>query len=232
MCFGQEVEEQSESGDDVIKAIIEVEQDENLLRFLPKVQNQSLLYFEYHYLLLVRITDQNDELSIQQKNGRFTLMPEEIKSLSAIEYPQSPDVRKIKTNLFIRDEEENRLITKDSVEIIYPSSKRQQKVDERSLILSGIVVDETKTKLGSDFYSDFYSIYNQLPNKFNFIVSISELPYRGPTSIIQIKADQDLVYEFFTNPNEEYIEQQARHTIRVLAQYAKSKENIKYEFNY
>lgn len=103
-------------------------------------------------------------------------------------------------------------------------------VEERSLLLTGIVVEETKTKLGFEFYSDFYSIYNQFPKKHNFVITISELPHRGLTSIIQIKAGNDTVYEFFSNPNEDYMTQQIRRSMQLLARYAANRGNLKYEF--
>lgn len=216
----------------LIEASVVVEQDENSIRFKPVVLNHSPLYFEYNYLLLIRKTDKNDRLSVEHKRGRFTLIPEEVKSLPPLEYAKTSDIEKIKINFFIRDEEENLLIAKDSAEVKNVLLNRGKRLDERSVAIRGIVVDETKTKVGSDFYSEFFSIYNRMPTKLDFIISISELPYRGMTSVIQVKADQDLIYEFYTNPNEAYIQQQAQQTIRAIGRYIRNKENLKYEFNY
>lgn len=227
-CYSQE----NDVLDVLIEASVEVEQNENFIRFKPLILNRSPLYFEYNYLLLIRKTDKNNQLSVEYNRGRFTLTPEEVKALPSLEYAKTPDIDKIKVNLYIRDEAENVLIAKDSAEVTNVISNKRKRLDERSVAIRGIVVDETKTKVGSDFYSDFYSIYNQMPSKLDFVLSISELPYRGMTSIIQIKADQDVIYEFFTNPNEEYIQQQAKQTIRAIGQYIRNKETIKYEFNY
>ncbi|MFV0304547.1 MAG: curli-like amyloid fiber formation chaperone CsgH [Moheibacter sp.] len=222
ISFGQDESENT------IVAKIEVEQNENMLSLHPSVQNNSSLYYEYNYLLLVKKTDRRNNLSVNRQGGKFTLAPNESKVLSTTIINQS-ETQTIQATLYIRDEIENQLITKDSIEI---KGFVATKVEETSLMTEGMVVDETKTKFGGDFFDNFYSIYSQLPEKHKFIISISELPYRGLTSIIQIKAEQETVYEFFSNPNEDYIKQQAVIALKGVSRYAKSKENLKQEFNY
>ncbi len=217
-----------ESNENLIEANIEIEQTENSITLLPTIQNRSALFFEYNYLFLVKKTDNKNNLSINKQNGKFTLQPGEIKKLSITQLNQS-EYQNIKATLYIRDEVHNELITKDSIEIKGIATKV---VEETSLMLEGLVVDESKTKFGKDFYDEFYSVYNQYPKKFNFIILISELPHRGQTSIIQVKADQETIHEFFSNPNEEYFKQQVGITLRNLTKYAEEKENLKQEFNY
>lgn len=225
-CYGQN--ESKCENKNAIEAKIEVEQNENMLSLHPSVQNNSSIYYEYNYLLLVKKTDKKNNLSVNRQSGKFTLEPNESKRLSTTSINQS-ETQDLKAILYIRDENENKLITKDSIEI---KGLTTSKVKETSLMIEGLVVNETKTKLGSDFYDEFYSLYNQLPKKHSFIISISEMPYRGQTSIIQVKADQDLLNEFFSNPNEEYNKEQAALSLQRITQYAKSKESIKQEFNY
>lgn len=220
--FAQEIEEK------LIEAKIELKETENTLTLQPTVQNKSPLFFEYNYLLLVKKTDHKNNLSVNKQSGKFTLEPGEIKNLSFTQLNQD-ESQNIKAILYIRDENKNKLIAKDSIEI---NPKSNAKVEETSLMLEGLVVDESKTKVGKDFYDQFFSVYNQYPKKYNFIITISEMPYRGQTSIIQVKADQENIHEFFTNPNEEYSQQQVKISLRNLAKYAQEKENIKKEFIY
>ena len=222
VSFGQEADEVW------IEAHIEVQQDENVISLEPTVKNNSSLYLEYNYLLLVKKTTATKNLSINRQSGKFTLEPGEIKTLSLSRVNQG-ESQNIEAVLYIRDEIQNKLITKDSIEI---KPMNTTSVDETSLMLEGMVVDESKTKFGKDFYDSFFSVYNQYPNKFKFIVIISELPYRGQTCIIQVKADYEVVYEFYTHPNEEYNQQQVAMALRQLAKFAEEKENIKQEFNY
>lgn len=223
--FGQNESENQNA----VEAKIEVEQNENMLSLQPRVQNHSALNLEYNYLLLVKKTDKGNNLSVNRQSGKFTMGPNESKILSSIIINQSQN-QIIKAILYIRDENEKKLITKDSIEI--KSFNPTSQVEETTLLIEGLVVDETKTRVGADFYDEFFSIYNQSPKKHNFIISISEMPYRGQTSIIQVKADQDLLYEFFSNPNEEFIKEQAAFSIQSINRYAISKESVKQEFNY
>ena len=215
--------------DKLIEASIEIIESENSITLQPKVQNKSTLFFEYNFLLLVKKTDLKNNLSVNKQSGKFALNPGEIKNLSTTQLNQSENLN-IKAILYIRDEAHNKLITKDSIEI--KSENISKQVDETSLMMEGLVVDESKTKFGKDFYDQFYSTYNQFPKKYNFIITVSELPHRGQTSIIQIKADQETIHEFFSNPSEEYSTQQVGLSLRHLAKYAEDKENINKEFIY
>lgn len=214
--------------DKMIETNIEILQTENDITFQPTIQNHSSLFFEYNYLLLVKKTDENSNISVNKQSGKFTLEPGEIKKLSSSKANQSPN-QSIKAILYIRDENENKLISKDSVEI---KGSTLQKVEETSLFMEGLVVDESKTKFGKEFYDQFYSIYQQYPKKHKFIILISELPFRGQTSIIQVKIDQETIYEFYTNPNEEYTIQQVSVALRNIEKYAENLQKIKKEFIY
>jgi len=212
-----------------VKATIEVEQQENTITIQPTIQNNSSLFFEYNYLLLIKKTDKNNNLSVNRQGGKFTLEPGEIKQLSTSQVNKTEN-QNIQAVLYIRDENENKLITKDSIEI--KGFAVTQPVDETSLLIEGLVVDESKTKFGKDFYDNFFSVYNQYPTKYKFIILISEMPYRGQTSIIQVKIDQDVVHEFYTNPNEEYLKYQVGMALQNIARFADNQAKIKQEFIY
>lgn len=216
------------SKDSLVVAKLKVDQTENILHFNPTAENKSEYHYELDYLLLIKKTDGNKNLSVNQQKGKFTLGPNELKNLGSASINQSKN-QKIKAILFIRNEEENKLIAKDSVEIIV---KDLIPVNENSLTTTGIVIDDSKTKLGRDYYDIFYTTYSQHPDKFDFVINISELPYRGLSSIIQIKVDQELINEFFTNPDEDYLKQQAFATLQKLNKYADSRGKLKNEFTY
>lgn len=218
-----------ENRDSLIVAKIEVLESENMLTFKPTVQNNGVYHYELDYLLLIKKTDANKNLSVNQQKGKFTLQPNSIESLSNTEINRTQE-QQITAILFIRDEVANKLITKDSLKI---TTKELRPVKETSLmVMTGIVVDDSKTKMGRDYYDAFYSTYNQYPSKFDFIINISEQPHRGLSSIMQIKVDQDLIFEFFTNPDEEFIKEQVSNTFQRLISYANSKGKLKNEFTY
>lgn len=220
---------QNESTDESqITTKINVERNGLMINIHPTIQNHTTLYFEYNYLLLVRKTDSKNNLSVNRQSGRFTLEPHESKRLANTQVNLS-DQQKIIAHLYIRDEEKNELIVKDSIEI---EGMALSKVNETELMIRGLVIDETKTKFGSDFYDELFSMYNQLPEKFPFIITVTELPYRGQTSIISVTIDYDKIYEFFSNPDQEYTKQQAIIALKRIAIYSENKEKIRQEFNY
>lgn len=218
-----------EKNDSLIVAKIEVVQSENTLTFKPTVQNKGVFHYELDYLLLVKKTDASKNLNVNQQRGKFTLAPNKMQSLSSTTINQTSG-QKITAILFIRDEVANKLITKDSVQF---DTKELRPIKENTLtMMTGIIVDDSKTKMGRDFYDLLYSSYYQLPAKFDFIINVSELPYRGLSSIIQVKADLDLVFEFFTNPDEGYIKEQVSTSLNKLVAYANNRKKIKKEFTY
>jgi len=220
-CFAQEK-------DSLLIVKIETETLQDLITFKPIVQNRSSIYYEYNYLFLIKKTDAKNNLSTNKQSGKFTLEPQETKTLTSAQINQSVG-QNIKAVLYIRDENQNLLIAKDSIEI---KKINPVQVDEVSLLTAGIVTDDTKTRFGKEFYDAFFSVYNQYPKKLNSIIQIKELPFRGQTSIIQIHADQDLVYEFFSNPDEEITKQQVSFSLRKLYQHENQKEKLEKEFNY
>lgn len=212
-----------------LNAFIEVEQQGSMWTFHSKIQNTGDLYWEYNYLFLIKKTDDKNNLSIQRQSGRFTLEPNESKQLNQSQINISNEQNLI-AYLYIRDENENKLIAKDS--LVFDNLQVRKAVEEKSLLIEGLVVDETKTKLGAEFYDLFYSMYYQLPKKYPYMINISELPYRGQTSIIQINIGQDLIQEFFANANEDYNREQASLALRKIAQYAVNQDKLKLEFIY
>jgi hypothetical protein len=215
ICFSQQ------SGNKDMIAEIKVEQTENILTLSANVQNLSPLYFSHNYLLLVKKTNSQNNLSINRQGGKFTLEPEEAKILSTIRLNQN-DKTSIQAFLYIRDEEKNKLITKDSLFINTNKEQQQKRSQDQAknqLLLDGMIIDESKTKFGKNFYDELFSKYNQFSKKFNFVITVSEYPYRGMTTAIEIKVNRETVYKFFSNPNEEYRKKQVSMTLRRLWKY-------------
>src|SRR5690606_41303057 len=98
--------------------------------------------------------------------------------------------------------------------------------------LKGLTIDETKSKVGKDFYDLFYIQYSQLPDKGNSAITISEIPVRGISGQINIEIDDKIVYSFMTNPSEDYLKEQLRNTLRYIKEFNTKKNLIKNEFIY
>lgn len=223
--FGQE--------DKRIIAKIENETLEKQLKIKAIVTNNTPTYVELNYLLISIKKGENGNLSNNKQSGKFSINPGETKSLSEINIGlENKDA--LKAFLYIRDEQTQKLISKDSLEINqnFFNKKISQVEKEEAFELKGLTIDDTKTKVGRDFYDMFYIQYSQIPDKSTSSIKISELPARGTSGQINIEIDDKVIYSFITNPNEDYLTEQLAYTLRYIKEYNIRKNLIKNEFIY
>lgn len=223
--FGQE--------DKRIIAKIENETLEKQLKIKAIVTNNTPTYVELNYLLISIKKGENGNLSNNKQSGKFSINPGETKSLSEINVGlENKDA--LKAFLYIRDEQTQKLISKDSLEINqnFFNKKISQIEKEDAFELKGLTIDDTKTKVGRDFYDLFYIQYSQIPDKSTSSIKISELPARGTSGQINIEIDDKVIYSFITNPSEDYLMEQLAYTLRYIKEYNIRKNLIKNEFIY
>lgn len=216
-----------------IVAKIETKDTEGQLKMSAMATNNSATYQELNYLLVSIKKGSGGNLSNNKQSGKFSLNPNETKKLSEVSVNIS-DKDALKTFLYIRDEQTQKLVSKDSLEIKHNSFKKKlSKVEEEeSYELRGLTIDETKSKIGKDFYDAFYLQYSQLPEKSNFTITISELPSRGTNGQISIIIEDKQIYSFMTNPNEDYQKEQLTMAFRLIKEHNKKRNLIKNEFLY
>ncbi|PWN63697.1 hypothetical protein C1631_022005 [Chryseobacterium phosphatilyticum] len=225
MMYGQEEKK--------VNARIEKSFLENQVKLKAIVVNNTPVYRELNYLL-VSIKKSNDgNLSHNKQSGKFSIDPNEIKVLSEINVNIEPRDA-LKAFLYIRDEETQKMISKDSLELNNDLFKTKvAKVEEDAVSeLKGLTIDETKTKVGKDFYDLFYIQYSQLPDKSSSVITITELPLRGTSGQINVQIDDKIIYSFMTNPGEEYTKEQIAASLKYIKEFNAKKNLIKNEFIY
>jgi hypothetical protein len=217
------------------KIVAKIEKDaiEKQLKIKALVTNNTSTYQELNYLLISIKKGASGNLSNNKQSGKFSINPNESKSLSEM----SVNLEKgdaLKAFLYIRDEQTQKLIAKDSLEINQDFFRKTVSVVEKeeAFELSGLTIDETKSKVGKDFYDLFYIQYNQIPDKSNSAITIIELPARGTSGQINIQIDDKVVYSFMTNPSEDYLKEQLSFTLRYIKDFNSRKNLIKNEFIY
>jgi hypothetical protein len=217
------------------KIVAKIEKDaiEKQLKIKALVTNSTSTYQELNYLLISIKKGASGNLSNNKQSGKFSINPNESKSLSEM----SVNLEKgdaLKAFLYIRDEQTQKLIAKDSLEINQDFFRKTVSVVEKeeAFELSGLTIDETKSKVGKDFYDLFYIQYNQIPDKSNSAITIIELPARGTSGQINIQIDDKVVYSFMTNPSEDYLKEQLSFTLRYIKDFNSRKNLIKNEFIY
>ncbi len=74
------------------------------------------------------------------------------------------------------------------------------------IVLTGIVLEETKTKPGKDFYQMFYSQYLQNNINSEEIIKIKEVLGVGRNTRIEVFVGETLVFRFFAIPGIDYLQ--------------------------
>ncbi|MGL6127354.1 curli-like amyloid fiber formation chaperone CsgH [Chryseobacterium artocarpi] len=219
--------------DKKVNAKIESSHIENQIKLKAVVINNTAVYKELNYLLVSIKKGDGGNLSNNQQSGKFSVNPNEVKTLSEISVNLEPKDA-LKAFLYIRDEETRTLVAKDSLELNNDLFKKKAvRIEEDAVYeLKGLTIDETKTKVGKDFYDMFYLQYSQLPDKSSSAVTISELPLRGTSGQINIQIDDKVIYSFMTNPGEDYLKEQLAFSLKYIKEFNAKKNLIKNEFIY
>jgi curli production assembly/transport component CsgE len=118
---------------------------------------------------------------------------------------------------------------KKLLEIVDNALKQQQHKRESSLgfEIDGLVVDETLTKVGRDFYDIFYSNWEAPPKVNNYSVSIKERPLRGRGFQIVIDVNGTEINEMNLQPQYEMIAEAALQGVYITLDYLSNDENLK-----
>lgn len=214
-----------------ISGKIVTEKKEGQIKITAVAINTSEIFAELNYIL-VSVKKGKSGNSSNKQSGKFSLNPSETKSLSQTSVNLSANDG-LKVYLFIKDEQTDALISKDSLEInVEKFAAEVNYIPETNLELSGLTINDTKTKIGQAFYDAFFSKYNQIPQKVEGTVTITEMPTMGRNTRIMLNLDDQLIHAFLSKPDEETIENEASQALGNLLQYNARNSLRNKEFKY
>ncbi|WP_109299358.1 CsgE family curli-type amyloid fiber assembly protein [Aquimarina sp. AU474] len=217
----QMVSGQQHTNTDVV-AKIKLEKIDGTISLTGTAANTTEVYKSLKYTFTVFRTNAQNNLSKNNQEGRFTLEANETKELSVTSI-NIEETDKIIVLLLIY--EEGTIVGKDRIAFNEEIKKKPEKVEEESsddgIELKGIVIEETKTKPGRDFYEFFYSSYTLNQINGNKIVGIYETLSFGRTTILQVKVEDNIIHQFIGKPDLEYLEQMSKLAIRKVYKYFK-----------
>jgi len=219
---------QSKSG---LKASIEINKQDEMVFINGYAKNESPGFKEnVSYKLLVLKKSSTGTYSKNLQSGDFSILSNQKKLLSNVKINlQKGEILKI--YLYLR--KNNVLIAKDSATVTNVERKLETTaINENSIEIKGLVIDEVKTKPGKDFYEFFYQLSSTKGSNYPFIVKIIEQPGFGRSSQIYVKIKDQIVYRFITRPKEEYLKAQARQAIRAVENYNKYRSKLYQSSNY
>lgn len=207
-----------------IKPKIEVEEVENILSATGTVENLKSEFRNISFKLTVfKKNKLNSNRSDNAQDGRVTLEPIQKVLLSKTQVNRSKDDQII--ILLLIYDEDNNIIGKDRVVF---GGDEETKVSilkpKDGLEMIGIVSNETKTKLGNDFYDFFYSEFSKLNIKSQKIITVQEELTFGRTTKISVKIDNDVVEEFIARPDEDFLKYMAETSSAKIFKYFKNIE--------
>lgn len=100
-------------------------------------------------------------------------------------------------------------------------------VSNDAIEIDGLILDETRSKIGRDFYETFYNRWTPPMGAKDFSIIIKELPPRGIGARVSIHVNDNLVLFRFLQPRGEVVEQEANISISYVKRYLMQNENIK-----
>ena len=93
-------------------------------------------------------------------------------------------------------------------------SAQVRMVMDEGLGITGLILDETRTKAGHDFFELFSVQWTTIP-LLNYSITIGEQPDRGRGSFIKVSIDDTMVFFQRLNPRMQEIEELADRAIQV-----------------
>jgi hypothetical protein len=163
--------------------------------------------------------EENENTIEEEKSGRFIVSANKKVSLSSITFKLINSDRKVAVLLIYNLE--NELIAKDRI-VFNDKKESKKKLSEKlrqeqeyskdislgredGLELRGIILEDTKTKPGRDFYKLFYSLYTKNQINGDKVVKIKEVLALGRNTKIEVIVGGDIVFSFFVRPSLEYL---------------------------
>lgn len=102
----------------------------------------------------------------------------------------------------------------------------KKQTNETDLEIDGLIVDDTKTKSGKDFYDVFYSNWEPPANAKNYTITISEKPYRLNYTLVVVSINDYIVYQTVLQPRQDIVESQSYEAVSDSQDYLLNYEEI------
>jgi curli production assembly/transport component CsgE len=110
--------------------------------------------------------------------------------------------------------------------IIHSIKTQAETTKDADIEFDGLLIDNTKTKNGRDFYEYFYREWSAPVNARNFTVFIAESPYRLTTTMIEIKINETLVFQSYLQARSDFLETLAIEAVQQTQIYLKDYDEI------
>ncbi|GAA0725318.1 hypothetical protein GCM10009430_30770 [Aquimarina litoralis] len=204
-----------------VVAKLKTERIDDIISVNAEATNATEVYKSLKYTFSIFRTDTTKTVSKSNQEERFTLEANEQKSLTTTTIGVD---EKDKIVMLLLIYEEDKIVGKARIAFNEKDQKKEKEeeyVEDDGIVLKGIVIEETKTKPGKDFYDFFYTSYTLNRINGSKIVGVYEKLSFGRSTIIQVKIEDKVIHEFLGKPDIEYLEQMSKISIRRVYKYFK-----------
>lgn len=97
--------------------------------------------------------------------------------------------------------------------------------------IDGLLVDDTKTKIGRDFYDLFYASWEAPKGAKNYTITIQEKPFRLTSTLAVVLINDNVVYQSILQPRQDIVESLSEEAIAYTYNYLENYEEIMKQLN-
>jgi len=105
------------------------------------------------------------------------------------------------------------------------------KSNDYEIEMDVLLVDDTKTKTGKDFYDLFYNNWEAPKDAKNYTITVSEKPFRLTSTLIVVSINDNPVYQSILQPRQDIVEGLSEDAILTTQSYLANYEEIMKQLN-
>ncbi len=115
--------------------------------------------------------------------------------------------------------------TQESIQDVMEKQKAIAKKDtikdssDEGLEIDGLLINETKTKIGQDFYEFFFNFWQAPDNAKDYTLFVSERPTGNSGSWIWVNVNETTVFQNRLTPKADLIEETASSAVSIITNY-------------
>jgi hypothetical protein len=216
-----------------VAASIDLSTNTEFIDITATAINKTEFEQSLRYELSIFEIDPESNRTKKEKTERFTLLPGEKTSLTRTSINAVGENKYIillliydsekkllgKDRIVLNDSdgELTRTIIRDSTITVKespPTFDGDVKRDNYGINLKGIVLEDTKTKPGRDFFREFSLLYNFYNINGERPVTVKEVLATGISTKLEIWAEDEKILEFFLSPRSAFIDKMALEAIK------------------
>ena len=186
-------------------------------------QNNQVLPAVFNYVFTV---EKKDTLIIERNSFRASSGQRVNLSKAVFFFRKEEKIDRIKLEVL----KYGKLVAADSIIIRTPKTRVSekpslfQKAPPKTnqfddLEIDGLILDETRSKIGHDFYEYFYTGWVAPKGARGYIITIREVPGRGRGAQISVEINDQIIAKRFLQPRADLIESNATQVIAIVKEH-------------